>query len=163
MTAQFVFLMTYGDIEMEDREKYIIRIGEELIEVTPDVYHTYYQMARNERGQEEKKIRNGVVSFDALDNEEMVGSEGIPDLISPNPEDLAILREQSDQIHKAINMLMQSERKLIHALYYENMTEEAYGERIGMSQSGVSYRRRKILSKLKHYLELMESFDEYLL
>jgi len=38
------------------------------------------------------------------------------------------------------------------------MTEKDYAKAVGMSQTGVSYRRRKILSKLKLFLDIMGSF-----
>ena len=49
--------------EMADKEKYIIKVEGKLVEVTPDVYDTYFRMERQERGQEEKKQRNEVMSY----------------------------------------------------------------------------------------------------
>lgn len=40
---------------MADREKYMIKVEGNLVEVTPEVYYAYFRMERQERGQEEKK------------------------------------------------------------------------------------------------------------
>jgi len=71
---------------MAEKEKYMINIEGKLIEVSPDVYYAYFRMERQERGQEEKKLRNSVVSYDALDTEETMGEETMADLVAPGPE-----------------------------------------------------------------------------
>ena len=43
--------------------------------VCHDENNAYFQMARQERTQDEKLQRNHVVSYDAMDNEGMVGAE----------------------------------------------------------------------------------------
>ena len=143
---------------MADKEKYIIKIQGKLIEVTPDVYHAYFRMERQERWQEEKKQEHDVVSYDALDNGETVGAEAVPDLTSPSMEELAIAKELNNRLHHAVEALPKTERELIRAIYFEGQTEADYGKRTGMSQTGISYRRRKILSKLKLFLDIMGSF-----
>ena len=55
---------------MADKEKYMIKVEGKLVEVTPEVYYAYFRMERQERGQEEKKAYNKVMSYDALDDEE---------------------------------------------------------------------------------------------
>lgn len=62
---------------MAEKEVYIIKVEGELVEVSPEVYYAYFRMERQERGQEEKKQRNSVVSYDALDSDETVGFETI--------------------------------------------------------------------------------------
>ncbi len=115
-------------------------------------------MERQERWQEEKKQEHEVVSYDALDNGETVGAEAVPDLTSPSMEDMAIAKDLNDRLHHAVAALPKAERDLIRAIYFEGMTEKDYAETTGMSQTGVSYRRRKILSKLKLFLGIMGSF-----
>ena len=143
---------------MADKEKYMIKVEGKLVEVTPDVYYAYFRMERQERGQEEKKRRNVVVSYDALDTEGTTGAEAVPDLIVPSLEHQIISREIRDTLHQAVDALPKAERDLIKAIYFEGMTENDYAKVSGMSQTGVSYRRRKILSKLKLLLAIMGSF-----
>ena len=143
---------------MADKEKYLIRLQGKLIEVSEDVYYAYFQMERQERTQEEKYQRNHVVSYDALDNGETVGVEGVADLETPSMEELIMAKELRDRLHHAIEALPKAERELIRAIYFEEMTEKEYAKRTGMSQTGISYRRRNILSKLKLFLDIMGSF-----
>ena len=143
---------------MADKEKYIIKVEGKLVEVPPDVYYAYFRMERQERGQEEKKQRNTVVSYDALDTEETTGAEAIPDLIVPSLEQEIISQEIHDTLHQAVDALPRAERELIKAIYFDGKSEADYAKASGMSQTGVSYRRRKILSKLKLLLDIMGSF-----
>ena len=143
---------------MADKEKYLIKIQGKLIEVSEDVYYAYFRMERQERWQEEKRKEHDVVSYDALDNGETVGSENIADIATPSMEEHAISREINDRLHHAVEALPKSERELIRAIYFDGQTEKEYAESIGMSQTGISYRRRKILSKLKMFLNIMGSF-----
>lgn len=137
---------------MADKERYIIKVEGKLIEVTPDVYYAYFRMERQERSQEEKKQRNAVVSYDALDTEKTTGVEAMPDLIAPGPEQQIITQEIRETLHRAVDTLPRAERELIKAIYFEGLTEQRYAEASGTSQQGVSYRLRKILSKLKLFL-----------
>ena len=143
---------------MADNEKYMIKIQGQLIEVSEDVYYAYFRMERQERWQEEKKQEHGVVSYDALDTDETVGAELIMDTATPSMEELAIAKDLNERLHRIVEALPRAERELIKAIYFEGVTEEDYGKRTGMSQTGVSYRRRKILSKLKLFLDIMGCF-----
>lgn len=143
---------------MADREKYVIKVEGKLVEVTPEVYYAYFRMERQERGQEEKKKRNEVMSYDAMDNGETVGVEAVPDLIRPSMEEAAITREIHEKIHRAVNALPRGERELIQAIFFDGLTEEEYAAASGLTQQGVSYRMRKILSKLKSFMNFMGSF-----
>jgi RNA polymerase sigma factor (sigma-70 family) len=143
---------------MADKEKYMIKIEGKLIEVTQDVYCAYFRMERQERGQEEKKQRHAMVSYDALDTEETTGAEAMPDLIVPNPEQQIIAQEIREMLHRAVEALPRSERELIKAIYFDGLTEKQYAEASGLSQQGVSYRLGKILSKLKLFLNFIGSF-----
>lgn len=143
---------------MADKEKYMIKIQGRLIEVSEDVYYAYFRMERQERWQEEKKQEHEVLSYDALDNGETTGAEAIQDMATPSMEELAIAKELNDRLHHAVAALPKAERDLIRAIYFEGQTEEDYGKMTGMSQTGISYRRRKILSKLKMFLGFMGSF-----
>ena len=122
---------------MADDQKYFIRLHGKEIEVSEDVYYAYFQVARQERTQDEKLQRNHVVSYDAMDNEGMVGAEAFEDLEAPSMEEL------------------------IRAIYFEGMTEKEYAKWTGMSQTGISYRRRSILSKLKLSWILWEVFANF--
>ena len=143
---------------MADKEKYMIKVEGKLVEVTPDVYYAYFRMERQERWQEEKQQGHAVVSYDALDDGETVGVEVVPDLTTPSMEEAVMTREIHEKLHRALDALPKAERELIQAIYFDGFTEKEYAVSSGLSQQGVSYRLRKILSKLRIFMNFLGSF-----
>ena len=143
---------------MADKEKYMIKIQGDLIEVSEDVYYAYFRMERQERWQEEKKQDHDVVSYDALDNGETVGAEAIQDMNSPGMEELVIANELKERLHNIVAALPKPERELIQAIYFEDIPVSDYAKQVGMSHRGINKQRKRILSKLKMLLDIMGSF-----
>ena len=143
---------------MADKEKYMIKVEGKLVEVTPDVYYAYFRMERQERWQEEKQQGHAVMSYDALDDGETVGVEVVPDLTTPSMEEAVMTREIHEKLHRALDALPKAERELIQAIYFDGFTEKEYAVSSGLSQQGVSYRLRKILSKLRIFMNFPGSF-----
>ena len=143
---------------MADKEKYMIKVQGNLIEVSEDVYYAYFRMDRQERWQEEKKQDHDVVSYDALDNGETVGSEAIQDMNSPGMEELVIANELKERLHNIVAALPKPERELIQAIYFEDIPVSDYAKRVGLSHRGINKQRKRILSKLKMLLDIMGSF-----
>ena len=143
---------------MADKEKYMIKIQGDLIEVSEDVYYAYFRMERQERWQEEKKQDHDVVSYDALDNGETVGAEAIQDMNSPGMEELVIANELKERLHNIVAALPKPERELIQAIYFEDIPVSDYAKRVGLSHRGINKQRKRILSKLKMLLDIMGSF-----
>ena len=143
---------------MADKEKYMIKVEGKLVEVSSEVYYAYFRMERQERWQEEKQQGHAVVSYDALDDGETVGVEVVPDLTTPSMEEAVMTREIHEKLHRALDALPKAERELIQAIYFDGFTEKEYAVSSGLSQQGVSYRLRKILSKLRTFMDFMGSF-----
>lgn len=140
---------------MAEKDKYIIKVEGKLVEVTPEVYYAYFRMERQERGQEEKKQQHDVISYDALDNCETVGMEAMPDVSIPSVEEVIMTREIYEKLHRAVDALPREERDLIHAIYFEGKSEREYARILGISQNSTLKRRRKILSKLKKFMNIL--------
>ena len=140
---------------MAEKDKYIIKVEGKLVEVTPEVYYAYFRMERQERWQEEKLQGHDVVSYDALDNTETVGVEVLPDLSLPSMEEVMMSREIYEKLHRAVEALPKEERDLIHAIYFEGKSEREYARILGISQNSTLKRRRKILSKLKKFMNFL--------
>ena len=113
---------------------------------------------RNAARQEEKQQGHAVMSYDALDDGETVGVEVVPDLTTPSMEEAVMTREIHEKLHRALDALPKAERELIQAIYFDGFTEKEYAVSSGLSQQGVSYRLRKILSKLRIFMNFMGSF-----
>ena len=54
-------------------EKYYVRVRGELVLVTPEVYKACYQTKRRVKTLYEKDERNGLVSYDSMDTEDILG------------------------------------------------------------------------------------------
>lgn len=137
---------------MAEKEKYIINIQGELVEVSPDVYQLYIRLEREEHAQEDR-VQRHEVSYDALDNGETVGEEMFAD-DAPTPEEQAISNEIHDMLHRAIAALPRAERELIKALYFDEIKPEDYAKSIGMTVRGVNKRRVKSLLRLKAFVNI---------
>lgn len=143
---------------MADKEKYYIPIEGKLIEVEENVYVAYYKMGRRERYLEERDKDNGVLSYDALDDNGLVGEEMFQDPEADSLENLALAKELVTQLHRCIALLPKAERELIQAIYFDGMSDREYAKKVRKSQPAVSSRHKKILSKLKMLLNFMGSF-----
>lgn len=143
---------------MADKKQYFIPVEGKLIEVEENVYIAYYRMGRRERYLEERDQANNVMSYDALDRDGMVGLEAFKDPNVPSLEDLTLAKEMIEQLHRCIEMLPKPERELIHAIYFEGKTDSEYAKSVKMSQSGISRKHKKILSRLRFLMKFLTSF-----
>jgi RNA polymerase sigma factor (sigma-70 family) len=78
-----------------------------------------------------------------------------------NPLEVLIRKERNEELHDCIKLLTSEEQELIQALFWEEMTEAEYGKRVGLSRTGVSYRKQLALSKLKKQLMKGKVFGEH--
>ena len=115
-------------------------------------------MGRRERYLEERDQDNGVLSYDALDQNGMVGLEMFEDPAVHSLEDMALAKELIEQLHRYIDMLPRAERELIQAIYFDGLNDSEYARKSKVSQSGVSRRHKKILSKLRILMKFLTSF-----
>ncbi len=138
---------------MAEGKNYYIKVPGALVEVTEEVYLTYYRMHRRCSAVQEKDTYNGVTSYDALDTEDMLGVDNIPDSNSPSVEDLAMDNLLRKKLQFCLSQLTFPEQFLIHALFYEQKTEREYAKTLGISQNAVNKRRHKVLDKLRRLME----------
>ena len=133
---------------MAEEKKYYIRVPEALVEVSEDVYLTYFRMRRRWYAQGERDKNNGLVSYNAMDTEELLGEEMICDHSSPSVEDAATDRVLRAKLRHCIALLTDEEQSLVQAIFYEEKTEREYAKILGISQKAVNKRRHKVLAKL---------------
>lgn len=143
---------------MDEPKRFFIPAEGKLVEVSEEVYRAYYGMDRRERYLEERDLQNGLVSYNTLDSPTRKGEGAMPSCIAPSVEDQMLASELLTLLHRCISVLPRAERELIQAIYFEGMTEKEYAKKIRLTQSGVSRRRKKILSKLKDLLNILGSF-----
>ncbi len=83
-------------------------------------------------------------------------SEAVPrclvDTLQPAPSASAMESEMSEKLHELIDTLPQAAAALIRATYFEGLTLEEAGQRLGLSKSWASRMRTRALKSLAHSL-----------
>lgn len=138
---------------MADKKEFYIRVKDELVEVTREVYLTYYRGKRGEETQLEKIRRNHVVSYDAFDTESALGAEMLIDTASDEPEDIVIARLMSEKLHDSISKLSEDERQLIYMLFFDGYSERETALKLDISSMTVHNKKNRILAKLLKLLK----------
>ena len=135
------------------KKKYQIRVQDELVPVTEEVYLTYYRMRRRELHLQEKDAKHGVVFYSALDTGETNGEDAIPDLISPRVEDIVVDRLIAEKLHECLAQLSKEEQELIFSLFFQNKSEHQLAAETGIPRMTIHNRKKRILARLKKLLE----------
>ena len=125
----------------------------QLINVSEEVYLTYYRMRSRERYLDQKDIRNGKVLYSNLDSDETTGEEGIPDLGAESVEDAAIRKVMADKLHQCLDLLPAHERELLKEIYFNEKSEVQIAKEMGMLQRTLNYRKHNILKKLQEMMK----------
>lgn len=139
---------------MAEKTHYYIRAGCALVEVSKEIYTAYHQLKRRERYLEERDQKRGVFSYHAMETEAFPGEESLPDMQAASVEEAAIAAILQQQLRRCLAVLPKPEQELLHALYFEELTEKQYAKRCGVSQTSVSKQRRKLLQKLRHMMKI---------
>lgn len=134
-------------------KKYYIRVPEALVEVSEDVYKAFWTMDRHAKTLEEKDTRNHVFSYDAFDTDDMLGAELFPDQSSSSMEDQVIAEMMAAKLRRCIALLPEEDQKLIHAIYYDGLSEREVAKRHGVPRMTIKYRLGQIVQKLQNLIK----------
>ena len=127
--------------------KKFIHINGIPVNVTDEVYYTYYKMKRYEKTLAEKDARNRLIHYDAWNDGCLIFSSR-----SPTPEETVIETQMAQKLHKCLARLPKSELDLIHALFFEEKAVAALSEQLSVPARTLGYQRDKILQKLRKML-----------
>lgn len=133
---------------MSKKDLYI-KINEELISVPEEVYLTYYRMESRAKYLEQKDIRNGKMPFPNFYTDEMAEEDGMADLDSESVEDEAIRKVMAGKLHQCLNLLPIHERELLIEIYFNEKSEVQLAKELGVLQQTISYKKLKILKKIR--------------
>ena len=89
----------------------------------------------------------GLLSLEAFDSE---GDSGniIPD-VDVDVAEAAVTGVMLDRLRECLRLLSDEELELVHALFYEELTEREYAKRKGVYRNTIHKRKARILAKLK--------------
>ena len=132
----------------KERQRYMLRINDTLVEVTREVYLAWYQAGRKERYQVEKMQRHGGCSMEELQEK---GYDCSFSVVSP--EETVIRMSEIQELEEAMRCLVKEEAELITLLFFEEVTVKETAQYFGCCPKTIRNRRKKVLEKLKEQLE----------
>ena len=121
--------------------------------MTQEVYQAYYQAKRHDKTLCEKDERNGLVSYDGMDTEDILGEEMIPDRDAISVEDAVIRNILHEEVRRCVSLLEADDRFLVYALFYKRLSERDCARILGISQNAVNKRRHTVLAKLRKMIK----------
>lgn len=150
---------------MQENGKFYIALNGVKYEVSKEVHEVFYQAERKEKNLAEKDQAHNVFLLHIAGMEELETdySRECCACDAQSLDEMLISKEIKFALHQCINQLPRAERELIKAIYFEEETESSYAERVGLTQSGVSRKRKKILAKLKTFMEKIGSFPDFVI
>ena len=133
-------------------DKLFIPIQGCLLEVVQEQYTDFYR--EKERWRYLQKLDT---SHSLLSLEGFTDSEGnVLDFVVDETVDIVetvVHAFMVDRLKAALPLLSDSEQALIHAIFFEELSEREVGLRLGITQSVVNKRKAKILIKLRKIIE----------
>ena len=133
-------------------DKLFIPVQGCLLEVVREQYTDFYR--DKERWRYLKKLDT---NHKLLSLEGFTDSEGnVLDFIVDEVVDVAetvVHAVMVDRLKTALRLLSDSERVLVNAIFFEELSEWEVGLRLGITQSVVNKRKAKILAKLRKIME----------
>lgn len=139
----------------------VIRISNELVPVSEEVYKEYYRMARRERymeydikvGKSKVDPETGEVTYTPSkeDSIERLMDLGIDIPSDNNVEDIVCDKEELEILHRALAELTQEERRLYESIYVNELTNREIAELENVSHQAISKRNNKLKEKIKKY------------
>lgn len=139
-------------IDESYRDKLFYPFSGILMEVTKEEYAELYKSDRRQKYLMEESELHGEVSYNALDTDEMNGEETVIDIET----DVAVTAELvllTEQLYKCLELLPEDEYRLIHALFYEGISEREWSKATSIPPMTIHDRKVRIVAKLKKLIE----------
>lgn len=148
---------------MAEREKYYIALDGQIFEVSRELYEAYYKGHRKERYfiQDLKRERTRmnketgqitVIPGREDSYERLLEAEKQFAAEAENTEDAAIRAVMLEKLNEALHTLTDEESSIIHALFYQEVSEVELARQLGIARTTLQSRKYKILEKLKKLL-----------
>lgn len=119
-----------------------------LLEVDESTYRDFQRQRRRQKYLAEEAELHNEFSYNAADCAEYSGEELIVDILT-NVEDEVIHSMMVELVADAVENLPTGDYDLIHALYYDGISERTYSAQTGIPRKTINNRRRRILRYLK--------------
>lgn len=134
--------------DLKGNKHYYFKIKGQYHEVSEEVYKTCYNSFKKEEREKEKRSEFKVSSLDQLDNNNTALVDKIAD--DKNQYDTFYVNEEVENVMNIINHLSEEEKDLITNLLINNKTERELAIKMGISQSAVNKRKKRIIENIKN-------------
>lgn len=140
---------------MDKKKKFFIRIDNHVEQVTEEVYREYFKMNRRERYLEERDLAHGRFLYSQLDNvyEDILGEEMLVDRLTEDLCDSIVTKIMIEKLKECLSLLSDDELNLIIQLFFQEKSQRQLSEESGIPVMTISDRKKRILKKLKKYME----------
>lgn len=132
---------------------FFIKVGDEKVPVTEEVYRAYYQGHNKEDDFSKSDIRNNVFYYAGLDSDEYTGEDLMADEVALSVEEQVLYAENIEILHRALDELTKEEREIISSIYYEGMSMREFSRKSGKALTTIQYQHMKILEKMKKFFK----------
>ena len=134
---------------MAEREKYYIGLNGQIFEVSKELYETYYKGQRKEKyfthdlKQEHTKVDKETGEMIVIPSREdsyerLLEAEKQFAEEAENVEDVAVRAVMLEKLNEALRTLTDKETAIIHALFYQEISEVELAKKIRNSQNNLT-------------------------
>ena len=134
---------------MAEREKYYIGLNGQIFEVSKELYETYYKGQRKEKyfthdlKQEHTKVDKKTGEMIVIPSREdsyerLLEAEKQFAEEAENVEDVAVREVMLEKLNEALRILTDEETAIIHALFYQEISEVELAKKIRNSQNNLT-------------------------
>ena len=128
---------------MAEREKYYIGLNGQIFEISKELYEAYYKGQRKEKyfthdlKQEHTKVDKEtgemiVVPSREDSNERLLEAEK---QFAEEAEDVAVRAVMLEKLNEALHTLTDEETAIIHALFYQEISEVELAKKLGIART----------------------------
>lgn len=142
------------ETDMAYKDKLFIPVQGCLVETEQTHYIEFYRDKERWRYLQKLDKDNNLLFFETIENDDDSGSSF--DFIADetvNVEETVVRRMMLDKLRSALSLLSEDEQSLINAIFFRGLSEREWSKKSGIPQKTINDRKRKILSKLKKFLE----------
>ena len=134
---------------MAEREKYYIGLNGQIFEVSKELYETYYKGQRKEKyfthdlKQKHTKVDKETGEMIVIPSREdsyerLLEAEKQFAEEAENVEDVAVREVMLEKLNEALRILTDEETAIIHALFYQEISEVELAKKIRNSQNNLT-------------------------
>ena len=122
----------------------------EDVEVTKEVYDTYRRTEWNIKDNNESFYEHEIQMSGLIGGEDD-GYENFREFVDEEntPERNIVYAEIKKALLESVAELAEEERALVHALYWQGLSEREYSRRSGIPQRTINHRKKYILEKIR--------------